>query len=287
LADHSTKIHPVINQIAKIDASIDTKYFQVDLDSLSSVRNAARSILGDFSAPKIDVMINNAGIMVAPYGKTRDGLEMQFGVNHISHFLLTNLHMPKILAAGPSARIVNISSYGNIMSNILYEDVGFSDGQIYNPWFAYGQSKTANILMAVSLNQKLGENGIRAYALNPGSQYISLYEIVSKSLLIFWAGVPSALQRHFTPETVQLATDISKRLGIQRFNRKTQQQGCSTTIRAIIDPDLPSKSGLTGVKKVNNKINISFRRKCCLPTRLQLDGGPCSARALCDRPGEC
>jgi NAD(P)-dependent dehydrogenase (short-subunit alcohol dehydrogenase family) len=94
---------------------------------------------------------------------------MQFGVNHMSHFLLTNLLMPKILAAGPGARIVNISSYGNIMSNILYNDVGFSDGQTYNPWIAYGQSKTANVLMAVSLNEKLGKMGLRAYALNPGS----------------------------------------------------------------------------------------------------------------------
>lgn len=162
------KIQPVINQIAKIDSSIATKFFQVDLDSLSSIRNAAKSILDD-PTPKIDVMINNAGIMAAPYGKTKDGLEMQFGVNHISHFLLTNLLMPKILAAGPGARIANISSYGNIMSNILYEDVGFSDGQTYNPWIAYGQSKTANILMAVSLNEKLSKNGVRAYALNPGS----------------------------------------------------------------------------------------------------------------------
>ena len=81
--------------------------------------------------------------------------------------------MPKILAAGPGARIVNISSYGNIMSDIRYEDSGFHDGETYNPWLAYGQSKTANILMAASLHEKLGTKGVRAYALNPGSQYYS------------------------------------------------------------------------------------------------------------------
>jgi len=79
--------------------------------------------------------------------------------------------MPKILAAGPGARIVNISSYGNIMSDIRYDDPGFHDGETYNPWLAYGQSKTANILMAVSLNEKLGKKGVQAYAVNPRSKY--------------------------------------------------------------------------------------------------------------------
>jgi NAD(P)-dependent dehydrogenase (short-subunit alcohol dehydrogenase family) len=165
------RIQPVIEEIKKIDPSIIVKFYQVDLESLASVRSVAQTILDDSSISKIDVMVNNAGIMASPYEKTKDGLEMQFGVNHISHFLLTNLLMPKILAAGPGARIVNISSYGNIMSDIRYDDPGFHDGETYNPWLAYGQSKTANILMAVSLNEKLGKKGVRAYALNPGSQY--------------------------------------------------------------------------------------------------------------------
>jgi NAD(P)-dependent dehydrogenase (short-subunit alcohol dehydrogenase family) len=170
------KIQPVIDEVKAINQSIIVKFYQVDLDSLSSVRKVAQTILEDSSVTKIDVMVNNAGLMGCPYEKTKDGLEMQFGVNHISHFLLTNLLMPKVLAAGPGARIVNVSSYGNIMSNILYEDTGFNDGKTYNPWMAYGQSKTANILMAVSLNEKLGKKGVRAYALNPGSQYYFLLD---------------------------------------------------------------------------------------------------------------
>ena len=166
------KIQPVVDEVKANNTSIKTVFVQVDLDDLSSVRAAAKSLLHDASISKIDVIINNAGIMAAPYGTTKGGIEMQFGVNHISHFLLTNLLIPKILAAGPGARIVNVSSYGNIMSNILYDDPGFSKGQTYNPWIAYGQSKTANVLMAVSLNEKLGRQGIKAYALNPGSQYI-------------------------------------------------------------------------------------------------------------------
>lgn len=165
------KIQSVIDEIKSIELSITVKFHQVDLDFLASVRSVAQTILDDSSVSKIDVMVNNAGIMACPYEKTKNGLEMQFGVNHISHFLLTNLLMPKILAAGPGARIVNISSYGNIMSDIRYDDPGFHDGETYNPWLAYGQSKTANILMAVSLNEKLRKKGVRAYALNPGSQY--------------------------------------------------------------------------------------------------------------------
>jgi NAD(P)-dependent dehydrogenase (short-subunit alcohol dehydrogenase family) len=105
------------------------KFYQVDLDSLDSVRKVAQTILDDSSMSKIDVMVNNAGIMACPYEKTKDGLEMHFGVNHVSHFLLTNLLMPKILAAGPVARIINISSYGNIMSDIRYDDPASMTGR--------------------------------------------------------------------------------------------------------------------------------------------------------------
>jgi NAD(P)-dependent dehydrogenase (short-subunit alcohol dehydrogenase family) len=238
------KIQPVIDEIKTADSSITVKFYQVDLDSLASVRSVAQTILDDSSVSKIDVMVNNAGIMSSPYGKTKDGLEMQFGVNHISHFLLTNLLMPKILSAGPGARVVNISSYGNIMSDIRYEDNGFQGGKTYNPWVAYGQSKTANILMAVSLNKKLDKNGIRAYAVNPGSQFTSFIRFRSLPANTF-LGVPSQLRRHLTPESLKQAMEISQRLQIKQFDRKTPQQGCSTPLRAMLDPTLPSQSNQT------------------------------------------
>jgi NAD(P)-dependent dehydrogenase (short-subunit alcohol dehydrogenase family) len=173
-----SNIQPVIDDIHTINPAIATKFVSVDLDDLRSVRHAAQIVIDDTSVPHIDVLINNAGIMAAPYGLTKDGLETQFGVNHVSHFLLVNLLMPKILAAGPGARIVNVSSYGNIMSNIRYTDVGFDGGKTYHPWLAYGQSKTANVLMAVSLNAKLGAKGIRAFALNPGSECVVHLKLV-------------------------------------------------------------------------------------------------------------
>ena len=93
------RVQPVINEIAKIDSSIVTKY-EVHLDSNASVRKAAQQIIDDDNLLKIDVLINNGGIMACPYSKTEDGIERQFATNHIGHLLLTNLLMPKLLASG-------------------------------------------------------------------------------------------------------------------------------------------------------------------------------------------
>lgn len=165
-----SKIQPVIDEVGKINRDISTKFVEIHLDLLSSVRKAAQQVLEDASIPKIDVLINNAGIMACPYLKTEDGIERQFATNHIGHFLLANLIMPKLMAASPSPRIVNVSSFGNVLSDVL-EDPTFDDGKEYNSFISYGQSKTANILFAVGLNERLGEKGVKAFALDPGSEW--------------------------------------------------------------------------------------------------------------------
>lgn len=104
------KIQPTIDSVHSLNPSIVTKFVSIKLDSLSSVRDAANTILGDPSITHIEVMINNAAIMACPYGVTMDRFEIQFATNHLSHFLLTNLLTPKILPAGPDARIINVSS---------------------------------------------------------------------------------------------------------------------------------------------------------------------------------
>jgi NAD(P)-dependent dehydrogenase (short-subunit alcohol dehydrogenase family) len=106
--------------------------------------------------------------MATPYAKTVDGIESQFGTNHIGHFLLTNLLMGKILAAAPGARIVNVSSSAHQPGVIRFEDWNFSDGKAYNPWEGYAQSKMANILFTESLAEKLGPKGVFSYSLHPG-----------------------------------------------------------------------------------------------------------------------
>lgn len=150
------------------------------------MRKAAKEINDDASIPQIDVLMLNAGVMALPNLQlTEDGLEAHFGTNHIGHFLLANLIMPKVLAAvrpnpngeigGPGTpRIVTVSSYGNIFSGIRFDDLTFGNGKEYNPWKAYGQSKTANILMTISLNEKFRSQGIAAYTLNPGCEFTAL-----------------------------------------------------------------------------------------------------------------
>lgn len=106
---------------------------------------------------------------VTEYTLTPEGIESQFGANHIGHFLLTSLLMPKIEAAGPGARIVNLSSSGHQLGEVRLDDYNFNNGKAYDPWAAYGQSKTANILFSVSLAEKLASRGILAFAVHPGS----------------------------------------------------------------------------------------------------------------------
>lgn len=106
---------------------------------------------------------------VKDYTLTPEGIESQFGANHIGHFLLTSLLMPRLAAAGPGARIVELSSSGHQLGEVRLDDWNFDNGKTYDPWKAYGQSKTANILFTVSLAEKLASKGILAFAVHPGS----------------------------------------------------------------------------------------------------------------------
>ncbi|UKZ51023.1 hypothetical protein TrVGV298_004778 [Trichoderma virens] len=229
------KCQPVIEEIEEIDSSIRVKFFVADLASLESVQNAAQAILDDDSILKIDVMINNAAIMMCPYQKTVNGFELQFASCHLGHFVLTNRLMPKILAESSAKRVVNVSSSGNKLSDIRWTDPGFEEPGSYSPVEAYGQAKTANILFSIGLNKRLGQMGLHAYALHPGAVLTNL-------------GI------YLTPEI--RAEAIEKTFGnINPVNiqRKTLQQGCSTALRAALDPDLPKEDGV-------------FLEDCCLTT---------------------
>lgn len=158
----------VIEEIKSISPSTSVKFVQVDLTRFDSIRKAADSI--NSSVHKIDVLINNAGIMgVKDYTVTPEGLESQFGANHIGHFLLTNLIMSKIESAGQGSRIVNLTSNGHQMHEMRFDDYNFENGKIYDRWLAYGQSKTANILFTVGLAMRLSSKGILSFAVHPGA----------------------------------------------------------------------------------------------------------------------
>ncbi|PZG07175.1 oxidoreductase [Nonomuraea aridisoli] len=137
----------------------DTVVRRLDLAGLSSVRAFAE----EFTEP-IDVLINNAGLMIPPLGRTADGFELQFGTNHLGHFALTNLLLPRI-----RRRVVTVSSNGHRTGTIDFDDLNW-ERRPYRAFAAYAQSKLANLLFTAELQRRLTEAGspVRATAAHPG-----------------------------------------------------------------------------------------------------------------------
>lgn len=192
-----SKIAPVLAAIKTINPAVSARFVELDLGSLASVRDAARVV--NESVARVDVLINNAGIMaVREYAKTEDGVESQFATNYLGHFLLTKLLVEKIAAAGEGARVVNLASLAYELEEFRFGDWNFEvcvrgqggvflphpdlgwvvgwnaadvrikDGKTYNPWSAYGQSKTAIILFTHGLARRLGGRGIYSFSVQPG-----------------------------------------------------------------------------------------------------------------------
>lgn len=126
----------------------------LDLASLASVRKAAADLLGRFD--RLDLLLNNAGVMVPPYGKTEDGFELQLGTNHFGPFALTGLLLDRLMAT-PGSRVATMSSNAHRMGRIYADDLHFDGG--YRPWAAYGQSKLANLLFTYELQRRLEAAG--------------------------------------------------------------------------------------------------------------------------------
>jgi NAD(P)-dependent dehydrogenase (short-subunit alcohol dehydrogenase family) len=135
---------------------------ELDLASLASVRAAADKLVAE--GRPLDLIIANAGVMAAPFGHTADGFETQFGTNHLGHFVFVN-RIAGLLREG--GRLVNLASSGHRFSDVNLEDPNFERGD-YDPWAAYGRSKTANILFAVEFDRRYRDKGIRAAAVHPG-----------------------------------------------------------------------------------------------------------------------
>jgi len=146
---------------------------QLDLSSLASVRQFSAKVLEE--EPRIDILINNAGVMMCPYSKTADGFEMQFGTNHLGHFLLTNLLLDRIKEA-PSARILNITSLAYYFGKMNFDDL--NSEQSYEKIHAYKQSKIANILFTRSLAKRLEGTNVTANCLRPGAVKSNLHRHV-------------------------------------------------------------------------------------------------------------
>ncbi|PVI06930.1 short-chain dehydrogenase/ reductase [Periconia macrospinosa] len=209
---------------------VQVRTLVLDLGSQRQVEEAAKEVLG-YSEERIDVLVNSAGIMGGPYRKTEEGIELQFGTNHIGHFLFTNLIMPKILAS-KTPRIVNVSSDGHRFSPVRFDDYNFQDGKVYNQWKAYGATKSANILFTNALAQKLATKGLITFSLHPG--------------VIFGTSLAGA---EFTPEDWADLKAQDKAMGHPLgepdadFETKTVDAGTATHVAAAFDPRLDAFNG--------------------------------------------
>ncbi|PWY84276.1 short-chain dehydrogenase [Aspergillus eucalypticola CBS 122712] len=161
------KAQQTAQEIADIAPRIPTRLLELDLHSQAQVRIAAKEVLA--YKEDIDVLVNNAGVMASPFSLTDDGIESQFATNHVGHFLFTNLIMEKLVRPGKPCRVVNVSSNGHLLSSVRFHDWNFDEGENYDPWLAYGQSKSANMLFSMSLAQKLGSKGLTSVSLHPGT----------------------------------------------------------------------------------------------------------------------
>jgi NAD(P)-dependent dehydrogenase (short-subunit alcohol dehydrogenase family) len=164
LAAHNARVVLAVRdtdkgQVAAAEMPGATEVRRLDLASLDSVRAFAADWTGE-----IDLLINNAGIMVPPYSKTADGFEMQFGTNHLGHFALTNLLLEHV-----TGRVVTVSSTGHRFGTIDFDDLNW-ERKPYRAWRAYGQSKLANLLFTAELQRRLTGLGstVRATAAHPG-----------------------------------------------------------------------------------------------------------------------
>nr|XP_055058712.1 retinol dehydrogenase 11-like [Misgurnus anguillicaudatus] len=188
---------------------------RLDLASLQSVRALAKEIKDN--EDRLDILINNAGVMMCPKWQTEDGFEMQFGVNHLGHFLLTNLLLDLLKKSAPS-RIVNVSSVAHETGKIHFDDINLDKN--YNSYTSYLQSKLANVLFNHELAVRLKGTGVTTYALHPGVIRTELGRHVFSSL---WKRV---LFKPFM------------------FMIKTPWEGAQTSIYCAVDESLKNSSGL-------------------------------------------
>jgi NAD(P)-dependent dehydrogenase (short-subunit alcohol dehydrogenase family) len=192
-----SKLEEVLKTVRDAHPDVPVALVALDLMSQESVKAAAVKIAS--LTDRLDLIINNAGVMSQTRITTKEGIEGQFGSCHIGHFLLTNLLMPQVLAAAKSnapgaTRVVNLTSLGHRISPVRFSDYNLTGkdvppeeknpiplppmfqknaGDGYNGWVAYGQAKTANILFSVALSERLEGKGVASYAVHPGCKYIA------------------------------------------------------------------------------------------------------------------
>jgi NAD(P)-dependent dehydrogenase (short-subunit alcohol dehydrogenase family) len=220
LAAHGAQVVGAARDLAKAQAATASvraaaahggglELVQLDLASLASVRACADALVA--AGKNFDLVIANAGVMATPFGHTADGFETQFGTNHLGHFVLVN-RIAGLIA--PGGRLVNVASSGHRFSDVDLTDPNFEHTP-YDPFIAYGRSKTANILFAVEFDRRHRLRGVRAAALHPG-------------------GIHTELGRHIGVDTLQqmikqINVDLAAE-GKPAYAWKTIPQGAATSV---------------------------------------------------------
>ena len=223
LAAHGASVIGAARDLAKAEVAIagarrdataaggSIDLVELDLASLKSVRACADKLLAE--GKPLDIIITNAGVMATPFGKTTDGFETQFGTNHLGHFVFVN-RLASLIPSG--GRVVALASSGHRFADVDLADPGF-ERTPYEPFLAYGRSKTANILFAVAFDQRHRARGVRAAAVHPG-------------------GIHTELARHMDESQLTALVDkINSQLaseGKGPFQFKTIRQGAATSVWA-------------------------------------------------------
>lgn len=198
-------------EIIKVSGNKNVFKCTLDLASLQSVREFAAQF--HEQEERLDILINNAGIMATPRNLTVDGYESQFAVNHLGHFLLTNLLLDKLKASAPS-RIVVVSSFAYVLGRIKKDDI--NSEKSYNAFLSYGQSKLANVLFTHHLAGLLRDSEVTVNCLHPGSVQTELFR---------------------NNDFLGIGSNIIK------FGLRSVKGGAQTSIYLALDPELKDKSG--------------------------------------------
>ena len=217
---------------------------EMDLGNLNSVRKFTEDFKESFG--KLDLLINNAGIMACPETRIGNGWESQFAVNHIGHFLLTK-ELMYTMAENDGARFVSLSSSAHSLTGILWDDIHFRNNS-YDKWMAYGQSKTASSLIAIEFHRRMVDKGVSGFSVHPG-------------------GILTPLQRHLQKEEMValgwMDEDGSPSEMAKNFF-KTTSQGASTTLWCATSSSLNGIGGVfcedCDIAKRKNEVDESLQR---------------------------
>jgi len=213
-----SKGEKVLAEIRSTAPRAELELRELELSEPASVRRFAAEWLADHRS--LELLLLNAGVMACPLRRSAEGFELQFATNHLGHFLLTLRLAPALLAGAP-ARVVAVSSGGHQISPVVFDDIHF-ERRAYEPWSAYGQAKTANVLFAVELDRRLAGRGVRAFAVHPGM-------------------IPTELGRHLTRESIR---QIRERASSGGEPPKSIPQGAATEVWAATAPELAGQGGI-------------------------------------------